>query len=160
MYITHTNFTPLIKDASYKKNWFRRTIDFWLPYADQAGKAGVTICMENLWEPEPEMHAELIAAANHPHFRATLDNGHCLVFSNVSSSRWVETLGELLVHCHVHDNSGELDEHKPVGQGIEDWPALIAALHRWALGAVVVAESDRLDDNRQSLAYLRELDNT
>ena len=117
-YIAHTNFTPLIRDPSYRKEWHTRMLDFWLPLADEAGKANIVICLENLWEPVPDIQAELIASGNHPHLQASFDNGHVLVFSSVSSRGWVATLGPMIAHCHLHDNSGELDQHKPIGEGI------------------------------------------
>lgn len=154
-YVAHTNYNPLIRNASFRKNWTGRMLNFWLPIADEAGKAGIVICLENLWEPTPDIQAELVTTGNHPHLKASFDNGHALVFSSESSSRWVETLGSMMAHCHLHDNSGELDEHKPVGEGKENWPELVKALRDHAPQAVVVAESESLVDNKLSLQRLR-----
>ncbi len=154
-YIAHTNFTPLIKNPSYRKSWNRQTLDFWLPFADEAGKHNIIICLENLWEPVPEIQAELISAGNHPNLRATFDNGHPLVFSNVPSSQWVATLGPMIAHCHLHDNLGEYDEHKPVGEGKEEWEKLLTAIVQYCPQAILVTESDRLDYNKVSIERLR-----
>ena len=112
-------------------------------------------CLENLWEPTPDVQAELITSAKHPHLRASFDNGHALVFSEVASSSWVETLGDALAHCHLHDNSGEIDEHRPVGEGRESWPEFMEATSKYAPGAILVAESDRLASNKVSIERLR-----
>jgi sugar phosphate isomerase/epimerase len=154
-YIAHTNFTPIIRNPSYRDNWAERMLRFWLPLADEAGRHNITICLENLWEPEPDIQAELIARGGHPHLRATFDNGHLLVFTRWSAESWVKTLGEAIAHCHLHDNMGELDEHLPVGQGKENWPALLEVLARHAPRAVLVAESDSLDNNKVSIERLR-----
>lgn len=154
-YVAHTNYTPLIRQSSYRKNWVRRMLDFWLPFADEAGKDNIVICLENVWEPVPDIQAELISAGNHPHLRASFDNGHALVFSNSPSKKWVESLGPMLAHCHLHDNSGKLDEHKSVGEGKEDWEGLMAALKKYSPQAILVAESDRLNDNRLSIKKLK-----
>jgi sugar phosphate isomerase/epimerase len=159
-YVAHTNFNPLIRDPSYRKGWTERTLEFWLPFADKAGKENVTICLENVWEPVPDIQAELIAAGNHPHLRATFDNGHVLVFSRIPAVKWIETLGPALAHCHLHDNFGERDEHNAVGQGNEDWPELITALKRHSLSAVLVAESDRFEHNKLSIERLRNFINS
>ena len=156
-YVAHTNFSPIIRNPSYCKNWTRRMLDFWLPLADRAGKRNMVICFENLWEPYPDIQAELIASAAHPYLRASFDNGHALVFSGVSAGAWVATLGDVLVHCHLHDNSGELDEHKPIGEGKEDWPGLVRAIEEHCPRAVLVAESDRLASNKASIDRLRTL---
>ncbi len=154
-YVAHTNFTPLIRNDSYRNNFTQRMMDFWLPFADVAGKNHIVICLENLWEPSPDIQADLIATANHPHLRASFDNGHALVFSTVAASAWVKTLGDSLGHCHLHDNHGEEDEHRPVGDGKEDWPGLIGAVRSYAPKAILVAESDRLEFNKKSLEQLR-----
>ena len=156
-YVAHSDFTPLIRESSYRKNWGRRMLDFWLPFADRAGKHNMIICLENIWEPVPDIQAELVAAGNHPHLRATFDNGHALIFSGLPAREWIATLGPLLGHCHLHDNSGQLDEHKPVGEGKENWPELVAALDACAPQAVLVAESSWLNNNRLSLDRLRKL---
>ena len=155
LYIAHTNFTPMIRNPSYRKNWTKRMLDFWLPFADKAGENGIVICLENLWEPSPGIQADLISSGQHPHLKASFDNGHALVFSDVSASSWVETLGDALVHCHLHDNSGNIDEHKPVGEGKENWPELLKSIEKCSLEAILVAESDSLDKNQKSINRLR-----
>jgi len=156
-YVAHTSYNPLIRDPAYRRNWPRRMLDFWLPLADQAATLNIIICLENQWEPEPDIQAELLAAADHPHLRATFDNGHVLVFSTIPSHEWVASLGPWLAHCHLHDNSGELDEHKPIGDGIERWDELIAAIRTHAPAAILVAESDSLDNNKRSIDRLKSL---
>jgi sugar phosphate isomerase/epimerase len=157
LYIAHTNFNPLIRDASYLRNFPKRMLDFWLPVADKAVEHRMVICLENIWEPEPEIQAELISTANHPGLKASFDNGHALIFSSKPAEYWIETLGDNLAHCHLHDNSGELDEHNPVGEGIENWPELMTAAGRWSPQAILVMESDRLERNQLSLQRLRNL---
>jgi sugar phosphate isomerase/epimerase len=156
LYVAHTLFTPLIRDHSYRANFARRMLDFWLPLADQAGKHNMVICLENMWEPEPDIQAEMITAGNHPHLRATFDNGHALIFSEHSSAQWVKTLGPVLGHCHLHDNGGQLDEHKAVGEGIENWEELVRALKKYAPDAILVAESEQLSENQLSITRLRD----
>ncbi len=154
IYVAHTNYTPLIRESSYRKSWVERMLDFWLPLADTAGRDNIVICFENVWEPEPDIQAKLITTGNHPHLRASFDNGHALLFSDLSACQWVKILGPLLSHCHLHDNNGESDEHKPIGDGKEDWKKLMESLKKHASQAVLVAESDQLDDNKVSIARL------
>jgi sugar phosphate isomerase/epimerase len=154
-YVAHTNFNPFIPDTSYRKNYTQRMLNFWLPLADIAAEHHLVICLENVWEPGPEIQAELIATAAHPSLKATFDNGHALIFSAKPASEWIDTLGAGLAHCHLHDNSGTHDEHLPVGEGRENWPELIGALRRSSPQAIVVAESSRLERNKTSLRRLR-----
>jgi len=154
-YIAHTNYNPLIRNPSYQNSWRSRSLDFWLPFADEAGKHNIIISLENLWEPDPDIQAELVAAGNHPNLRATFDNGHALVFSNIPASQWVATLGTLLVHSHLHDNSGEFDEHKSIGDGKENWEELLSAIKKYSPQAILVAESDSLASNMLSIGRLK-----
>ncbi|MBN2585945.1 MAG: sugar phosphate isomerase/epimerase [Candidatus Fermentibacteraceae bacterium] len=156
-YIAHTNYTPVIRNPRYRDGWTGRMLDFWMPLADRAAGSGMVICLENLWEPVPDTLQQLLEKADHDSLRMTLDNGHVLVFSRLSTTEWVERLGRFIVHCHLHDNMGEMDEHLPVGEGIEDWQKLIRALKRHAPDALLVAESDGLADNMISIERLKEL---
>ena len=155
IYVAHTNFNPLIRQEGYRRDFTRRLCDFWLPLADVAGQHEVTIVLENLWEEGPEIQQQVVDMANHPHLRASFDNGHALVFSRRSASDWIKALGDSLVHLHLHDNNGEQDEHLPVGQGIENWSGLLEAVLRYAPKALLVAESDKLESNRSSIRRLQ-----
>ncbi len=156
-YVAHLNSIPLIRNVSYRDRFARAAADFWLPFADEAGKHGITIVLENLWEPGPELHKRVIEQANHPHLKASFDNGHALVFSERPASDWIEVLGSDLGHCHLHDNDGTYDQHLAVGAGTEDWPSLLKALEAHSEEAVVVLESDYLEKNKVSLSALRGL---
>ncbi len=156
-YITHTNYMPMIRISGYRENWIRSMLDFWLPLADKAGRSNMVICLENVWENSPEIQVELISLANHPHLRATFDNGHALIFSKISSAKWVEILGSCMAHCHLSDNFGEIDEHSAVGAGRENWPALMTAIRTHSPQATLVAEADSLEKNRQSITRLKKL---
>lgn len=155
LYVAHLNSLPQIRNTDYRDRFVRGAADFWLPFADEAGEQGITIVLENMWESDPELQRRVVEEAAHPHLKASFDNGHALVFSDVVARTWVETLGEHLAHCHLHDNDGEYDRHWPVGKGVEDWPAFWEALEAFAPEVVVVLESDRLDANQRSLERVR-----
>ena len=154
-YIAHTNFNALIRNSSYQKYWIEKMLEFWLPFADKAGQNNVVICLENLWEPRPDIQAELVSSGNHPNLRASFDNGHALVFSDKPSNIWIETLGLNLAHCHLHDNSGHVDEHKTIGEGKENWLGLVDAICNCSSQAVLVAECDNLELNKKSFEKLK-----
>ena len=154
-YVAHTNYNAMIKNPSYKKNFTRRMLDFWLPFADWAAEHEIVICLENLWEPGPEIQAEIVTEANHPNLKVSFDNGHALVFSEIPARKWIKTFAEGLAHCHLHDNSGELDEHNVVGDGNENWDELLHAASSSAPSAILVVECDRLAKNKESIERLR-----
>ncbi len=157
IYIAHLNSLPMIRIPRYLDRFVPATSEFWAPFAREAEKTGMTIALENLWESGPELHRRVMEEVGSPALKASFDNGHALVFSDVPASDWIEVLGEELAHCHLHDNYGDRDEHLVVGQGNEDWPALLGSLVRHAPDAFVVMENDSLEPNLRSLDVAREL---
>lgn len=154
-YVAHVNSIPLIRSWAYFDDFVGRTVDFWLPLAEEWGRHDITIVLENLWERGPEVQLAIVEAADHPRLKASFDNGHALIHSSTPSSAWVEALGDDLEHCHLHDNDGSYDAHRPVGEGIESWESLLSALTRHAPHARLVLESDRLAENETALSALR-----
>lgn len=157
LYVAHLNSLPQIRNEAYLDRFVGGCADFWLPLADEAGRAGVVIALENMWEASPDLQRSVVERAEHPHLRASFDNGHALVFSSTAATDWIATLGDALAHCHLHDNDGSYDRHWAVGRGAEDWPALAEALRAHAPGCPVVLEGDRLEVNRESLGAARTL---
>lgn len=74
-----------------------------------------------------------------PQAGALLDTGHAHV-NGWDIPAVVKSLGERLVACHIHDNSGNGDEHLPVGSGTIDWKAYFAAVKKYAPQATQVLE--------------------
>jgi sugar phosphate isomerase/epimerase len=157
VYVAHLNYLPMIRNESYRDRFVRAAAEFWLPFADDAGNHGITIVLENMWEPGPELQKAVVGEAKHPHLKASFDSGHALIFSDRPAAYWIEVLGEDMGHAHLHDNDGQYDHHWPIGDGKEDWPALLSALERYAPAAAVVLESDRFEENKRSLEALRQI---
>lgn len=74
-----------------------------------------------------------------PQAGALLDTGHANV-NGWDLAEVVRALGPRLTACHIHDNSGEGDEHLPVGRGTIDWQAYFAAVKEFAPQAAQVLE--------------------
>lgn len=150
IYVAHLNSVPLIRNETYVSDFVARAADFWAPLAEVAWEDGATIVLENMWEEGPELQRRVVERVAHPGLKASFDNGHALVFSEVPAEGWVGTLGADLVHCHLHDNDGRYDSHLPIGKGIEDWPRLLNALAALDSPPIVVLESDTIAKNRAS----------
>ncbi len=157
VYVAHLNSLPLIRNKGYLADFAERAAEFWTPYADMAAASGAVIALENMWERSPDLQRRVVETAGHPALRASFDNGHAQVFSDVPAPEWIAALGESLAHCHLHDNDGQYDAHEPVGDGIADWPALLEALARSPAQPMIVLESDRLERNRASLEAWQEM---
>jgi sugar phosphate isomerase/epimerase len=82
----------------------------------------------------------------------TFDVGH-LNTTTGNFDRFIELFGERIVHVHLHDNSGERDEHLPLGEGTVPWERVVPKLPdvTWTL------EVSDLKSARKSLEFLRNL---
>lgn len=157
LYVAHLNSIPLIRNERYRDGFASAAAGFWRPLAEDAASEGITIVLENMWEPSPGLQRLVTEAVDHPHLRASFDNGHGLVFSELTAGEWIAELGPQLAHLHLHDNDGEYDHHRAIGDGVEDWPALVRALGEHAPEVTLILESDRLETNRASLERLHRL---
>lgn len=68
-----------------------------------------------------------------------LDTGHAHV-NGWDIPAVIKTLGKRLVACHLHDNSGQGDEHLPIGQGSIAWEAYFKAIKKHAPKSIQVLE--------------------
>ena len=127
-----------------------RSLEELLPEAE---RAGVTLCLENVWTPM-DHSARLLEAVRRfdtPYLGLCYDTGH----ANLSEKGrhfpeesvvprswtslglpvvWEENLAEKfhpwMVNCHFHDNHGISDEHNLPGDGTVDWPHIFSVLNR------------------------------
>ena len=114
-------------DEFYRINYefFRKL----LPYAKERG---ITICFENMpmkgmHISSPERTLEFVRGINDENFKLCLDTGHAAILKS-SPAEAVRLAGADLKTLHVHDNSGNRDEHLLPLNGIIDWADFKAAL--------------------------------
>lgn len=130
--------------------YITQSLEELLPTAE---RYGVTICIENIWDPINGADALLrqIRHFNHsPWLGICYDAGHANLIANpvpdnrgaacyqwlkVAGLAHVEWDGQLLdkllphiVNCHLHDNHGVEDEHLLPGEGNIDWPTIMRKL--------------------------------
>ncbi|WP_342764303.1 MULTISPECIES: sugar phosphate isomerase/epimerase family protein [unclassified Thermococcus] len=82
----------------------------------------------------------------------TLDVGH-LNTTTRNFDRFIQLLGNRIMHLHLHDNRGDKDEHLPLGEGTVPWAQVIPKLPKvtWSL------EVGDIESARKSLEFLRSL---
>lgn len=120
--VLHAGFVPLVYDAS----WFiSRSVELWTELCREI-PAGLTVCLENVMEPVPEMLLKIIERVGSEKLRICLDLGH----ANTSASRarpegWLRACAPYIAHIHLHNNDGIHDLHAPVFEGTMDTRALL-----------------------------------
>ncbi|HEX2037593.1 MAG TPA: sugar phosphate isomerase/epimerase family protein [Chloroflexota bacterium] len=154
---------------------FRRLGD----YALERGR-GVKLGVETGYPPGAADFARLVLVVDHPAIGATVDVGH--VRSCVPRERWgtpegaaelndhlaylLETLGEKVVHFHIHDvRRADFRDHRALGDlaanGVIDFPRLVPLVRRLSYGGLWILELEEPDKEealRRSLGYLTSLD--
>lgn len=119
--IYHTCFVPIV---NYLEGWAERMIDFWNDFMRDKGTE-LTVCLENVFDPEYAPIREIAEAVKHPAFGLCLDFGHAHCSSLHPAEEWLENLFPYIRHLHLHDNHGVRDEHLGMGQGTLPWESIL-----------------------------------
>ena len=117
---------------------------------DYGTEYGITICIENLSERSESFGPAFNAI---PDLRMTLDIGHAQLLAQQNTSfRFIEDHFSRIVHLHVHDNRGGTsvkdDLHLPLGDGVVDFPAIIASLIKRGYDSTITMEVKPWDMSR------------
>lgn len=116
----------MIPTVYFLQGWAERMIEFWLEFFE--GKSGIQVCMENVLDREAAPLAEVVRGVGRPDFGICLDVGHAHCYSDLSLDAWLDALGGVVSHVHLHDNDGSHDQHRGLGRGTIDWDHVIARL--------------------------------
>ncbi|MGC8873520.1 MAG: sugar phosphate isomerase/epimerase family protein [Chloroflexia bacterium] len=156
--VFHTGFNPLIRAPGFERRWLQRSADFWQGLGEEAGRLGITLLLENVWEPQPQILRDLVDLVDLPTVRACLDIGHANIYSRYPVGEWVSLLGERVVYVHLHNNDGRMDTHASLEKGTVDYarilPLLVVSPQQPAL---VLEVSGGKVERQESLFYLRRL---
>lgn len=155
--VLHANFIGSLHNPSYREGWHKRNVAFWAGLAEYAKQVDVTIALENMWEFEPGIIADLMREVDHPNLRACLDVGHAHVFGDKERNfnNWLNTMAPWLVHMHMNNNNGILDEHHAFDweDGVLDYHDILSKVRALNIDPTMVLEMWKVDDMRKSLHY-------
>lgn len=102
----------------------RGTVEKLSAYNDAAKKAGVTLCVENMFTTTAEQLCQIADA---------LESGICWDvghgnYGGHDQHAAITLIGKRLKTVHLHDNNGKGDQHLPPYMGTIDWPGIVRAL--------------------------------
>ena len=138
---------------------YRRLGDYALAHGN-----GVKLGVETGYPGDAQTFARLVQEIDHPAVGATIDVGH--VRNSVPKEQWgtkagivklnddvaylLETLGEKVVHFHIHDvRRADFRDHRGLGNldenGVIDFPRLIQNLSRTTYGGLWILELEEPD---------------
>jgi len=141
-------------DPEYRIDWTQRQIEFWSSLAEEAWDKGLMIALENMWEFTPDIIGDVLRKLNLPGLRACVDVGHAHLFSDVPFTCWLQSLNSYVVHVHINNNSGAVDEHHALSDGVLNYPEILAQIRRLPHSPTLALEVDRVSDMEQSFALL------
>lgn len=102
-------------------------------FVRRAAQLGIDVCIENMFPKyrpfvTPDDFRPVFEAF--PELKFTLDTGHAHMGDETGGRAlaFIARYGERLLHLHVSDNSGQADEHLPVGRGTISFETLMEAL--------------------------------
>ena len=112
--VVHAGFIPTV----YFPEWFvPQSVGFWKELLEDVPQ-DMTLALENVMEPGPEMLVEIVRSVDDGRFGLCLDVGHanCDV-SRTKPEDWIGPMLPYLRHVHLHSNFGTNDLHLPLGEG-------------------------------------------
>jgi len=153
---THFSRSPNMFHPEQTVRWHAEVLT---PLCEQAADCGVTIVIEHVPGPPPqlEMVRELLECV--PDLGFHLDSGHAKLEG--MGDRWAEYLDEFrdkLMHVHLSENDGSSDQHLPLAAApfsVTDWPSHIAKLKRTGYDGTITLEV--FSPDRRYLLQSREL---
>lgn len=146
--VLHGGFNPQM----YYPQWYvEQSILFWREFLTKLPD-GLTVCVENVLEPAPDMLLDIVRGVEDSRLRLCLDVGHVNAYSKIPAKTWIEESGEYLSHLHIHNNDGSWDTHSALYEGTLP----IRELLEIAMGQEGVTATLELPDCLPSVKWLLE----
>ena len=167
--ILHSGWIP----SMYFPSWqVEKSVEYWKKLVEEVGaaapdtdKAGAptagcgsfpsedfTICVENVFEPEPDTLIEIIDGVDDPRLKICLDVGHAnAVKTGGPVEEWIEKMGERISHLHLHNNDGRSDSHGELTDGELDMDRLLRLAEKCCPNATYTIESRKCE---RSVAWM------
>lgn len=142
------------KQGYQKEQWQKTALDTWHILNEIAAPQGCLLMLENTYETSPDTHEDILEQLDSNNSRFCLDVGHLMSFAKSPWQEWLPRLSPWLGQLHLHDNSGESDQHLGLGLGNFDFKGLFQFLAAHHLAPLITLEPHSEDDLWQALRYL------
>lgn len=135
----HTGYMPLLPPSTFP-GWLALSLEVWERMVELAADAGMTLLLENMFEPTPRVLLDLRDQLDARHVGFTLDVAHTHVYGTVDPDAWWPALAGEIREIHIHDTDGFSDDHLPLGEGALDWKRTFESIFLHAPDVVKVIE--------------------
>lgn len=147
--IIHSGYTPTL----YYPIWFEeQSVGFWKDFLQKVPE-DVTICMENVFEEEPDPFLHILENVNDPRLKMCLDIGHVSAYSKIPVMEWLEKFAPWIRHFHIHNNDTTWDSHQPLANGAIPMEDVLRRAVELCPEATFALE---LMETRESVEWLKE----
>lgn len=148
--VFHTGYHPQ-KVKPFYDRWLSRALS---TFEEVLKIWSGRIALENVFDETPENLRNFLDKLPE-RAGVCLDVGHLNLFSKVPISEWFEVLGERIYELHVHDNTGESDDHLPIGSGNVDFNEVLRGISKLKTEYILNLENKSVEGIRESLETLR-----
>ena len=147
--IIHGGYNPRI----YFPPWYTpESVMFWKEFLNEIPD-DMVICLENVFEEEIDMLAEIVRQVDDKRIRMCLDIGHSHAYSNASVREWIERCADIIEHLHVHNNDGSWDTHSQLFEGSIPMEETLDLINKLCPTASITLE---LIDSKPSVVWFKE----
>jgi sugar phosphate isomerase/epimerase len=108
-------------DSEDGEKWLEQSLRSWEWALEETEELKLTLVLENVFEHQPKILAELLRRMGADRLRFCFDVGHCNLFSATPLTEWLDELAPFLAEVHLHDNLGQDDDHLAIGEGRIDF---------------------------------------
>lgn len=136
-------------------------LDTLKPALRRAEDLGVMMVMENIKDTDPADRMAVIAAADSPALRLSVDTGHAhwahTICAAPAADRFISHAGDKLGHIHLQDTDGYADRHWHLGGGNISWHGVFEAIKRTRANPHLIVEINDFDRVEESVKHLETL---
>jgi len=141
--------------------WLAQGLKTWPEFIKEAQRLNVTIAAENVFDKDPTALKTLVETVGSRFFKVCLDTGHINAFADADMEgyppfeEWVKAFGPDIAEVHLHDNSGNADEHLPLGEGSIDFNRFFTLLKDYAKDPVYTIEPHGEEELKRAVVAIR-----
>ncbi|MCX7634975.1 MAG: sugar phosphate isomerase/epimerase [Syntrophales bacterium] len=144
--------------VSTEEQWVRNSVETWTSLAALLENVDTILCLENVYEVHPAPLRRVLDACPADKVGFCFDTGHFNCFSQVPLKEWIDTLAPYIKQLHLHDNTGQADQHLPLGDGTFPFPLLFALLKERSINPILTIEAHREEDLGRFLSNIKKLE--
>lgn len=157
----HWDFHNLDNGPKDRDKQLTAILDTLAPLIKRAEGQGVEMVLENIQDIDPGDRAAVVAAADSPALKLSVDTGHAhwahTICGAPPADRFVSLAGENLAHVHLQDTDGYADRHWALGEGNIRFAPIFAALKGLHSKPRLIVEINEYGRVPECVAHLKAL---